>query len=96
MNNLVKLDEYKILLFIFLFFVVNLLLLCFYWIYLSCFSAVYENTQLHLIKDTIISFCTSMIYPFGIYILPAFFRIKALKEKNNEYMFNFSKLLQLL
>ena len=78
------------------FFAISLILLLFFWFYLSCFCAVYKNTQLHLIKDTVISFCTSMIYPFGIYILPAFFRIKALKEKNNKYMFNFSKLLQSL
>ena len=78
------------------FFLISLILLLFFWFYLSCFCAVYKNTQLHLIKDTVISFSTSMIYPFGIYLFPAIFRITALKNKNKKYMFNLSKLLQSL
>ena len=37
-----------------------------FWYYLSCFSAVYKNTQLHLLKDTIISFGLSLLYPVFI------------------------------
>ena len=78
------------------FFVVNLVLLVFFWFYLACFCAVYKNTQIHLIKDTLISFGTSMIYPIGIYLIPGFFRICALRGKNKEFMYGFSKLLQLI
>ena len=79
-----------------LFFIITLPLLIAFWFYLACFCAVYKNTQLHLIKDTVISFGTSMITPFGIYILPGIFRICALKakKKDKECMFKFSKLLQ--
>ena len=42
-----------------LFFIINLILLGCFWIYLSCFGAVYHNTQIYLIKDTLISFGTS-------------------------------------
>ena len=45
------------------------------------FCAIYKNTQLHLIKDTLISFGLSFIYPFGINLLPGLFRIPSLSEK---------------
>ena len=79
-----------------LFFIITLPLLVAFWFYLACFCAVYKITQLHLIKDTVISFGTSMITPFGIYILPGIFRICALKakKKDKECMFKFSKILQ--
>ena len=78
-----------------LFFIITLLLLVAFWFYLACFCAVYKNTQIHLIKDTVISFGTSMITPFGIYIFPGILRIYALKSKikNKEFMFKFSKIL---
>ena len=79
-----------------LFFIITLPLLVAFWLYLACFCAVYKNTQLHLIKDTVISFATSMITPFAIYFLPGLFRLGALKakKKDKEYMFKFSKILQ--
>ena len=79
-----------------LFFVINLALLILFWFYLGCFCAVYKNTQIHLIKDTLISFGTSMIYPFGIYLIPGIFRIISLKQKNKECMYNFSKIVEML
>ena len=79
-----------------LFFIISLVLLVNFWFYLACFCAVYKNTQIHLIKDTLISFGTSMIYPFCIYIFPGIFRMIALKGKNREYIYNFSKILQMI
>ena len=79
-----------------IFFIINLLLLFVFWFYLGCFCAVYKNTQIPLIIDTISSFITSMIYPFGIYLLPAIFRIYALKDKKKEYIYKFSSLLQMI
>ena len=69
----------------------------FFWYYLSMFSAIYRKTQYHLLKDTLISFGLSIIYPFGIYLLPAIFRTLALSngEKNRNYLYNFSKLFQI-
>ena len=62
------------------------------------FGAIYRNTQLHLIKDTLISFGLSFIYPFGIYLIPGIFRNPALSDKNGnrKLMYNFSKWLQIL
>ena len=81
-----------------LFFVVNFLLLIIFWYYLSCFCAVYKNTQLYLFIDVLISFGISLIYPFIINLLPCIFRIKSLKQRNDKYkcMYTFSKVLQLI
>ncbi len=59
---------------------------------------MYKNTQIHLIKDTLISFGTSMLYPFILYFFPGIFRIPALndKKKDKEFMFKISKVIQLL
>ena len=80
------------------FFVSSFILLLFSWYYLSCFCAIYKNTQLHLIKDTLFSYGLSMIYPFGLYLFPGIFRIPSLRnpKKNRETMFKFSKILQLV
>ena len=80
------------------YFVTSSVLLLFFWYYLSCFCAIYKNTQLHLIKDTLFSYGLSMIYPFGIYLFPGIFRIPSLRnpKKNRETMFKFSKILQLV
>ena len=54
-NNLVKLVHLIKIKFI-LFFMISFSFLFFFWYYVSCFCAVYKNTQLHLIKDSFISF----------------------------------------
>ena len=78
------------------FFIISFVLLIFFWYYITCFCGVYINTKLHLIKDTIISFVLSLIYPFGIYLIPGLFRIPALKAKNKACMYKLSKILQML
>ena len=77
-----------------LFFVLDFILLIIFWFYLACFCAVYKNTQMHLIKDTLISFGTSMIYPFGIVLVPCIFRIISLNKKNRKCMYNFIKIIE--
>ena len=72
------------------FFILDLCLLILFWFYLACFCEVYKNTQIHLIKDTVISFCTSMTYPICINIIPSMFRINALNNKR-KCMFNLRK-----
>ena len=65
-----------------------------FWYYLGCFCAVYKNTQIHLIKDTLISFGFSLILPFGMCLLFGIFRIIALraKKKDRKCLYKFSKL----
>ena len=101
-NNNIEIKKHetlkKIKVKIVIFFLITLPLLIAFWLYLSCFCAVYKNTQIHLIKDTLISFLTSMITPFWIYILPGIFRLSALnnKKKDKELMFKFSNFLQII
>ena len=80
------------------FFWLSFLLLLLFWYFIETFCAVYVNTQKILIKDTLSSFILSLIYPFGLNLLPAFFRIKALKNRKegNKCMFNISKILALI
>ena len=77
------------------FFSFGLLLLLFFSYYISAFAAVYKNTQLHLIKDTLFSFGISMTYPFIINLFPGFFRIYALKDgkKDKECFFKTGEIL---
>ena len=81
-----------------IFFVISYLLLFFCFYYLSCFCAVYINTQLILIKDTLISFFVSMLYPIGLNLLPGIFRIPALKapKKDNKLLYRISQFLTLI
>ena len=85
-----------------LFFIISTIFLLMFWYYISMFCAIYMNTQIHLIKDTLISFLMSLIYSFGIYLLPAIFRFAALSNRNKKtkrnktrkFLFLFSKFLQ--
>ena len=83
---------------ILIFFVLNLLFLCFFWYYLSSFCAVYKNTQIHLIKDVSISFLLSLLYPFGFQLIPGMLRIPALRDnnKNRKTLYEISKIIQLI
>ena len=79
-----------------LYFIISFVFLLFFWYYIAMFGAIYKNTQLYLIKDTLISYGLSMIYPFGIYLIPGFFRIPALSnpKKKRILLYNFSKVIQ--
>ena len=79
-----------------LFFAISFSFLVLFWYYVSCFCAVYINTQLYLIKDTAISFATSLIYPFAINLVPGFIRIHTLKNKNKACLYRISKIIQLI
>ena len=81
-----------------IYFIISTSFLFFFWYYLSMFCAIYKNTQIHLISDTLISFGLSLVYPFAIYLFPGLFRIPALNNKKNKrnYLYQFSKLLQML
>ena len=81
-----------------IFFILEFLLNIFFWYFISVFCAVYNNTQILLIKDTIYSFCLSMIYPYGLNLLPGLFRIPSLRAKNKdkEYLYRISCLFALI
>ena len=78
------------------YFIISISFLIFFWYYLSSFCALYKNSQVHLIKNTFISFAFCLIYPFFINIIPGIFRRVSLKKKNKEFLYKASKILQLL
>ena len=49
------------------FFVFTFLLFLFYWYFISAFCAVYQNTQVIFLRDSGISFITSLVETFFIY-----------------------------
>ena len=77
------------------FYILSISLLFLYLYYVTCFCGIYRNTQIHLLKDSLFSFITSLITPFGIYLLPGIFRIWALKQKS-EVLYRFSKILRMI
>ena len=83
---------------LFMYFIISTIFLIFFWYYLAMFCAIYKNTQIHLIKDTLISFWLSLVYPFIIYLLPGIFRIPSLSnpKKKKNFLYNLSQLCQML
>ena len=81
-----------------IFFLIIFILVSFFWYLISAFCAVYINTQTILIENTLSSFALSLLYPFGINLIPGLFRIPSLKDYSscNKYMYFFSKLAALI
>ena len=81
-----------------IFFILCLIFMAFFWYFISGFCAVFSNTQVILIKDTLLSFGLSMLYPFALNLLPGFFRIPALnaKYKDKVCLYKISMLVALI
>ena len=77
-----------------IFFILGIIMLIFFWMILSSFGAVYQNTQVIVLENTLVSFCISFIYPFFMNIFPCIFRMCSLNSKS-ECLYNFSKFLQI-
>ena len=80
-----KIKKCLLIKFICFYFSCFMLLIIFFWYYLACFGAIYKNTQIYLLKDTLISFGLSLLYPFIFYIIPAFLRITSLNYPQRFY-----------
>ena len=80
------------------FYIFGLIFLVIFWLFLSEFGAVYQNTQIFLFINTLICLAISFIYPFIINIIPCFFRICSLSNRKNQSLciYNLSKFFQLL
>ena len=80
------------------YFIISFIFLIFFWYYLASFCAVYQNSQVYVIKNTFISFIIGLIYPFFINLFPGIFRLYSLKKKKDkiECIYNISQFLQFL
>ena len=81
-----------------IFIVISFILMLFCWYYISIFCAVYINTQSILLKDILLSLLLSMIYPFGLCLLPGLCRIPALQAENKDKkcLYKFSGFVELI
>ena len=61
------------------FYIFTFLMFLFYWYAVTCFCAVYENTQSAFIKDSFSSFGLGLLYPFFLYLFPSILRNISLK-----------------
>ena len=76
------------------FYVIGFISVLFFGYYLSVFGAVYQNTQYILIKNTIISYIISLVFPFFINIITSILRRYSLKEATRQNIYNLSKYFQ--
>ena len=79
-----------------LFYITSLVFIIIIFYYLSSFCAVYKNTQIFVVKNTLISFLIFLLFPLFLAITPCYLRTFSLKNNNNERIYKFSKYLQLL
>ena len=79
-----------------IFFILSIFFLILFWYYLSSFCAIYQNTQIYLIKNVLISFSLSFIFPLIINLFPCSLRVYSLKNGNNECIYKFSKIIQII
>ena len=77
------------------FFGFTTLMFIFYWYLITCFCAVYQNTQTAFIKDSLLSFLLGNLIPFGIYLIPSLLRIISLKSKKFRFecVYNLSNVI---
>ena len=80
------------------FFILGIIFLGVFWLFLSAFGAVYQNTQIIVFENTLISFAISLVYPFFINIITCIFRICSLSSKNQGlgFFYFISKFFQLI
>ena len=81
-----------------IYFILSSIYLLLFGFYLSMFCAIYKNTQLFLIKDSLMSFGLSFVYPLFLFLLPGLLRMPALSNKKDQriLLYNLSNLLQKL
>ena len=80
---------------IFIYYFLSFAFLIIFGFYVLCFCAIFENTQLVLIKSTFTSWLISLIYPFIICLITSLFRSLSLGCKS-KCLYLIKQLLQML
>ena len=75
--------------------ILNLMLNLFYLYFVTCFCFVFRNTQIHLLKDTIMSLLLSLCYPVFLCMIPSILRYISLSSNkgNRNFIYKLSTLL---
>ena len=95
-NAKIRANQVRKLLFVkyICFYILGFVSLLIFGYYLAAFGSVYQNTQYILIKNVIISYIISLIFPFIFIALPSILRRYSLKDASRKWIFNLSKYLQ--
>ena len=80
---------------IIIYFILSLVFLIIFGYYVLCFCAVFENTQVELIKLTFTSWVFSLIYPFILCFFTGILRLLAFKLENS-CIYKIKQIFQLL
>ena len=77
------------------YFIISMIFIIFGWFYISCFCAVFNNTQIILFKCALYSFIANVIYPFIFCLLAIAVRRCAIGDQNKgkKCLYEFSKIL---
>ena len=78
------------------YFITSFVILFLFWFYIICFCGIYINTQIHLIKDSIISLFTSFLLAFIMFLIPGIFRIPSLtvEQPTRKYFYKLSNFIE--
>ena len=77
-----------------IYFILSLIFILIFGYYIACFCAIFQNTQIDLIRAMFTSWGLSLLYPFGVYFISSIFRRIALKKKIR-LLFRISKIIEL-
>ena len=75
-----------------IFYIFTYIFFIFYYYMIYSFCAVYKNTQLIFIKDSIISFCISLTYNLVLYFISSCLKVCSLRS-STECLYKFSELI---
>ena len=87
----IKCLKYKFI----IYYILSLMIIFFGWFYISCFCAVFYNTQIILLKCALYSLASTFVYPFFICLISSSIRICSLKDEkmDKRCLYGFSKIL---
>ena len=77
------------------YYILSFIFLIVFGFYVLCFCAIFENTQIDLVKSTLASWIISLIYPFIICFLTSIIRSLSLWKKN-KYLYTVKQIMQFL
>ena len=79
-----------------IFYILSFILLTIFWLYLSSFCAIFQNSQIFAIKNTFISFGISLFYPLIFNFLPCSLRFLSLtgNKPKNDCIYKISQIFQ--
>ena len=94
-NNIASKVKRKFFIKCIIFFIIGILFQILFWFVLSSFGSVYQNSQVIVFENTLISFGISLIYPFFINIFPCILRIWSISSRI-KCLHNFNKIFQMI